>query len=749
MPACTWSQPAGTGSGNAIYQDISPSLTVNAAYTLSFWYLQNTNGGPLTLRLSSGASYAAAVNPAPPSLPTLALGTPGSSNNVLSALPPFPSLWINELQADNLTGITNRAGQHVGWIELFNPSTNLVSLGGLFLANNYTNLTQWAFPSGAVINPGQFQVVFADGQINLATTNELHAGFTLGSGQGSVALTRFYNGHLQVLDSINYAHVGLNHAYGSFPDGQSFDRQEFVVATPGASNTISSVASSITYSAPGTLYTQSFDSLPDPGTNSVNAGNPVTINGTTYSLANPFDAACPTVSGGSSGGLGIAALSGWFGWAANTSKFGATDGDQTTGGVIGFGLPGSADRALGLLATSSTGPTAFAARFINGSASTLNQISVQFTGELWRQSDKPKTIQCYYVIDPTGTNDFSTNATAMLPDLNVAFPTDATAAGGLAVDGTSPLNQVNLGVQSQEITNWTPGAALWLVWEMADSSGKAQGLAINNFSFSASSDSTNTPPLLAAISNQTVYANTTLLVTASATDTGQPSQTLIFTLGSEAPIGASISTNGLFTWTPTAAQAPSTNLITVTVTDNGTSAMSASQSFTVVVYAPNTPPALAAISDRTAYANTLLSFVATATDLDQPPQTLTFSLGSGAPTGANITTNGLFTWTPTAAQAPSTNWITVTVTDNGVPAMSCSASFTVVVSATNTAPILQSSLSLAGPFVDQSGAVVDVTQKTVTVSWSSMECFYRLRSPSQTRIVSLQVLGSQILLKYE
>ena len=64
-----------------------------------------------------------------------------------ASLTPFPSLWINEVQADNLTGITNRAGQHTGWLELYNPSTNVLSLNGLYLANNYTNLLQWAFPT--------------------------------------------------------------------------------------------------------------------------------------------------------------------------------------------------------------------------------------------------------------------------------------------------------------------------------------------------------------------------------------------------------------------------------------------------------------------------------------------------------------------------------------------------------------------------------------------------------------------------
>jgi len=41
-------------------------------------------------------------------------------------------------------------------------------------------------------------------------------------------------------------------------------------------------------------------------------------------------------------------------------------------------------------------------------------------------------------------------------------------------------------VLNQAITNWAPGAALWLVWQMTDSTGKAQGLGIDHLSFSAS-----------------------------------------------------------------------------------------------------------------------------------------------------------------------------------------------------------------------------------------------------------------------
>ena len=479
------STAVGSTKGSAIWQITSPALTTNATYTLSFWYLQSTNGGPLTIRLS-GSGTMATVNPAPSA--AVAATTPAAPNSVATSLAPFPALWINEVEPNNLTGLTNRAGQQVPWVELYNGGTNTCSLNGIYLANNYTNPLQWGFPANASLGAKQFMVVFADGLTNLTTTNELHAGFSLPAGTGSVALTRMTtNGQAQVLDYIDYENIGLNDTYGSYPDGQSFFRQEFFQATPGASNnaTATQPPSFIAYTVPGQVYTQNFDGLPDPGSGSVNTANPVTIDGTTYSLANPFDFDGPVTATGS-GGLGITSLAGWYGSSVLLARFGATDGDQTTGGQVSFGPEGGSDRALGLLATSSTGGTAFGARLINGTGITLTRMNVQFTGEVWRQSNVPKTLQFYYQVDLSGTNNFGTNATAYVPALNVNFPTVTADSGGLAVDGTAAINQTNLSGLNQTITNWPPGAALWLVWQMTDATGKAQGLAIDNLSFSAS-----------------------------------------------------------------------------------------------------------------------------------------------------------------------------------------------------------------------------------------------------------------------
>jgi beta-glucanase (GH16 family) len=108
-------------------------------------------------------------------------------------------------------------------------------------------------------------------------------------------------------------------------------------------------------------------------------------------------------------------------------------------------------------------------------------------------------------------------------------------------------------------------------------------------SIQASAMPTNHPPVLAAISNQTILAGRTLLITNSATDTDTPAQTLTFSLLT-APANAAINaSSGVFTWRPTMAQSPSTQTVAVVVSDNGTPIMSATQSFTATVIKPSVP----------------------------------------------------------------------------------------------------------------------------------------------------------------
>jgi hypothetical protein len=165
---------------------------------------------------------------------------------------------------------------------------------------------------------------------------------------------------------------------------------------------------------------------------------------------------------------------------------------------------------------------------------------------------------------------------------------------------------------------------------------------------------------------------------------------LTFSLDAGAPSGASIHpTTGAFNWTPTQAQGPSTNPVTIRVADNGSPNMSAAETINIVVTEVNAPPVLTPIGNRSVVEGNLLTFTVTATDADVPTNALTFTLDAGTSSGASIhPTTGAFTWTPTEAQGPSTNPVTIRVTDNGTPPATVAETITIGVTETNAAPIL-------------------------------------------------------------
>ncbi len=162
--------------------------------------------------------------------------TPGASNSVGAVLPEFPTLWLNEVQAENLTGPIDNFGEHDPWIELYNAGTNPVSLDGLYLGTNYSSPNQWAFPPDASLAPGQFLVVWLDGQPGQSNGTMLHANFRLNPAGGSVALSRLLNGTPQIVDYLNFLPLPANSSYGDVPDGQPFYREPMFYASPGGTN---------------------------------------------------------------------------------------------------------------------------------------------------------------------------------------------------------------------------------------------------------------------------------------------------------------------------------------------------------------------------------------------------------------------------------------------------------------------------------------------------------------------------------
>ena len=128
-------------------------------------------------------------------------------------------------------------GQREPWLELYNAGTTNVDLSSYYLATNYGgNLTQWQFPAGYTLAPGEFRIVWADGQTNQTAGTNAHTSFRLPVGNGTVALVRLVNGDPQITDYLTYNSLRSGLSYGDFPDGQPFSRRFFQTATAGATN---------------------------------------------------------------------------------------------------------------------------------------------------------------------------------------------------------------------------------------------------------------------------------------------------------------------------------------------------------------------------------------------------------------------------------------------------------------------------------------------------------------------------------
>ncbi len=209
----------------------------------------------------------------------------------------------------------------------------------------------------------------------------------------------------------------------------------------------------------------------------------------------------------------------------------------------------------------------------------------------------------------------------------------------------------------------------------------------------------NTPPAILPIAD--VVTNEIRLITLQvmATDTNVPAQSLTYSIGTNAPAGATIDTSGVFRWRPREEHGPGTFPITVRVTDNGIPAQTSAVTFDVIVNEVNRAPCFQT-REQWIKADTTWSFM-TARDLDLPPQLLTFSLVGSAPTNLMLDSNtGAVTWTPTDAQVGD-HRVTIEAFDDGPPNLTNSFTYTIhVVSSTNV---------LVWPDITFANGVVNIT----------------------------------------
>ncbi len=107
-------------------------------------------------------------------------------------------LVINEFLASNSTTAADPNGEFDDWIEIYNYSTGSIVLDNMYLSDKYTNLQKWNFPSGTVIQPNSYLIVWADED---GSQPGLHANFKLSGSGEEIVLSHTTAG---IIDSLSF-----------------------------------------------------------------------------------------------------------------------------------------------------------------------------------------------------------------------------------------------------------------------------------------------------------------------------------------------------------------------------------------------------------------------------------------------------------------------------------------------------------------------------------------------------------------
>lgn len=261
------------------------------------------------------------------------------------------------------------------------------------------------------------------------------------------------------------------------------------------SNAVALTISSFTDGAlnyTGGTYSQDFNSLfstqgydSDPPTSSISGNGPLQL------TAAPFNGT----------ELGAWWIVKYEGSGAN-ARFKADDGTAVNGAIYSYGASGASDRALGSIASAST-RSRLGMVLNNNTGQTLTQFTISYVGEQWRDgTSAANTLAFSYAIDPT---DLNTGNYVSAPALSFTSPNSTTAdANGVKLDGNVSTNRRAVNATVTGIV-WPAGSRLIVRWTDNDDVQNDDGLAIDDFTFTAQ----NAGPVAPAVVSTTPAADAT------------------------------------------------------------------------------------------------------------------------------------------------------------------------------------------------------------------------------------------------
>ncbi|WP_420454273.1 lamin tail domain-containing protein [Rubrivirga sp.] len=154
-----------------------------------------------------------------------------------AATPPPPApdptvLVVNEILASNDTTVADEAGEFDDWVEVYNGSSEAVSLAGVFFTDDLTEPDKFALPD-TTIAAGGYLLIWADDDED---QGPLHASFKLSAdGEDAALYVADGAGGFTLIDGVTFGAQETDVSYGRAMDGAD----EFVffqTPTPSAEN---------------------------------------------------------------------------------------------------------------------------------------------------------------------------------------------------------------------------------------------------------------------------------------------------------------------------------------------------------------------------------------------------------------------------------------------------------------------------------------------------------------------------------
>jgi hypothetical protein len=231
--------PASFGVASSTPDDANLTLTGTAPVNVSEIAI---NGVKWQVSWMSDTQWSL-VYPMQPGLNTLNVSGRDRSGAVVASAPSVTATYsgstnwtaarINEWMSNNESIVADPAdGSFDDWLEIHNPSAQVLDLAGWYLSDDPAQPNKFAVPPGVTIPANGFLRIWADGATVQTAPGQLHANFSLSKDGEWILLSA---PDLTLIDAVNFSAQTGDQANGRYPDG-AVAIHRLTEATPAGTN---------------------------------------------------------------------------------------------------------------------------------------------------------------------------------------------------------------------------------------------------------------------------------------------------------------------------------------------------------------------------------------------------------------------------------------------------------------------------------------------------------------------------------